>query len=236
MPQPDWLARLVVSLASADVVQGRTVPAPAQIANRNTFSHTICAEGEWGYYEACNIAYRREVLETLDGFDEGFHYALFRRGTTGPVFGEDIDLAWRAKRAGARVTFDRDAVVFHDIRRQSYWEHLRSLRRSEGLPRAVKRIPELRQLCRSGVFWRPAHPLALLAAGGVAAAVIRPTSLRRWLAASAAIAPYVRYRTTVEPTGRPRNRPVVIPLTLVSDLVETAVMAAGSIRYRTLVL
>jgi hypothetical protein len=46
----------------------------------------------------------------------------------------------------------------------------------------------------------------------------------------------VRYRTTVVPTGRPRNRPVVIPLTLLSDLVETAVMAAGSIRYRTLVL
>jgi hypothetical protein len=60
--------------------------------------------------------------------------------------------------------------------------------------------------------------------------------LGRWLVAGAAAAPYVRYRTKVVPTGRPRNRPAVIPLTLLSDLIETAVMAAGSIRYRTLVL
>lgn len=235
-PQPQWLRRLIADLAVADVVQGRTVPDPDQMIHRNAFSHTIYAEGEWGFYEACNMGYRRTVLEAQGGFDEAIQYAMFGARSTGPIFGEDTDLAWRAKRAGARSTFDADAVVFHDVRRQSYLEHLRSLRRREGVALTLKRIPELRELCHYRLFWRPSHPLAILAAAGMTAAATRPGSLRRALVGAALVAPYIRYRTTVVPTGRPRNRPVVIPLSLLSDLLETAVLAAGSVRYRTFVL
>src|SRR5437763_2530696 len=172
------------------------------------------------------MGYRRQLLEELGGFDESF-----RR-----PFGEDTDLAWRAKRSAARIVFEPTALVFHDVRRQTYAEHIHDLLRREGVVRAMKRNPEMRRLCRYGVFWRPAHPSALAAAVGLASAAAAPASRSRWMAAAALCLPYIHYRTRTFPTGRPRNRPVVIPLALASDLVEMAVLAVGSVRYRTLLL
>jgi glycosyltransferase involved in cell wall biosynthesis len=235
-PQPEWLGLLAKDLTDTDAVQGRTIPDPTQLDRRNAFSHTVYAEGEWGFYEACNMAYRREVLEAHAGFDAQFQYSLFNGQGTGPIFGEDTDLAWRAKRSGARIVFDPNAVVFHEVRRQGYLEHLRGLQRYEGLALAMKRVPELRALCRHRVFWRPAHPRALLAAAGVAAAARRPSSPGRLLLAAALSVPYVRYRRNVAPLGGTRNGPAVIALAFLSDLVETAVLAAGSVRYRTVIL
>ncbi len=236
VPQPGWLAALAAHMGHADGVQGRTVPDPDQLGHRNAFSHSVVVEDEWGFYEACNMAYRRDLLERLGGFDEGFRYRRGRR-VSGPIFGEDADLAWRAKRAGARLVFEPSALVLHDIRRQTYIEHLRQMRRREGVARAVKRNPELRdEVCRYNVFWRPAHPSALWAGIGLATAASSPRHPWRLLGAAAMCAPYVRYRTHTFPTGRPRNRPVVIPLALLSDLVEMGVLAAASVRYRTLVL
>src|SRR5205085_2258552 len=146
------------------------------------------------------------------------------------------DLAWRAKRSAARIVFEPVALVLHDVRRQTYAEHLRDLWRREGVVRAMKRNPEMRRLCRYGVFWRPAHPSALAAAAGVAAVAGRPRARSRWLAGVALCLPYIRYRTRTFPTGRPRNRPVVIPLALASDLAEIGVLAVASVRYRTLLL
>jgi GT2 family glycosyltransferase len=45
---------------------------------------------------------RREALEQLGGFDPQL-----------PIFGNDIDLGWRAARAGMRTMIVPDAVVFH---------------------------------------------------------------------------------------------------------------------------
>jgi glycosyltransferase involved in cell wall biosynthesis len=234
-PQPGWLAALLRALGGADVVQGRTLPDPDQMARRNAFSHSVVVEAEWGFYEACNIAYRRTVLEQLGGFDEGFRQER-RDHTSGPIFGEDTDLAWRAKRAGARIVFDPDALVLHDVRRQTYIEHLRQMRRREGVVRMVKRNPEIREICHYRVFWRPAHPSALWAGFGLLTAATAKRRPWRLLAGAALCAPYVRYRTAVHPTGLPSKRPVTIPLMLLSDLVEMAVLATASLRYRTLVL
>lgn len=225
-PGPGWLAWLAHRLQDADVVQGRTLPDPDQMSQRNAFSHSVLVEDEWGFYEACNMGYRRSVLEQLDGFDESF-----RR-----PFGEDTDLAWRAKRSGGRVVFESAALVLHDVRPQTYVEHLRDLRRREGVVRAMKHNPELRELCHYRVFWRPAHPSALWAAAGLATLAASRRSPWRAIAGAAMCAPYIRYRTHTFPTGRPRNRPAVIPLALLSDLVEMGVLAAASVRYRTLVL
>jgi glycosyltransferase involved in cell wall biosynthesis len=235
VPQPGWLAALLRALDDADVAQGRTLPDPDQMARGNAFSHSVVVEDEWGFYEACNMAYRRTLLEQLGGFDEGFHHK-WRDHTSGPVFGEDTDLGWRAKRAGARIVFEPDALVLHDVRRQTYVQHLRQMRRREGVVRLVKRNPEVRELCHYRVFWRPAHPPALWAGIGLATAATARRRPWRALAGLALCAPYVRYRTHTFPTGRTRNRPVVIPLALLSDFVEIGVLAAASVRYRTLVL
>jgi N-acetylglucosaminyl-diphospho-decaprenol L-rhamnosyltransferase len=50
---------------------------------------------------ACFLA-RREALEELGGFDEGYF-----------MYVEDVDLCWRAHQAGWRVVFVPDAVVTH---------------------------------------------------------------------------------------------------------------------------
>jgi hypothetical protein len=123
-PERRWLASLVEALGGADLAQGKTVPDPDQMANRNAFSHTVVVEGEWGYYESCNIGYRRALLERLGGFDEAFRSSSAARHRAGPMFGEDTDLAWRAKAAGARIAFEPGAVVLHDVRPQTYIDHL----------------------------------------------------------------------------------------------------------------
>ena len=69
---------------------------------------------------------RREMMEELGGFDEGFH-----------LYGEDIDLAYRAAKAGwerwyvpaAHVTHDYAAAIDRSfINRRTLW-HLRSMAR-----------------------------------------------------------------------------------------------------------
>ena len=56
-----------------------------------------------GWYETCNIAYPRELLERLGGFDAAF--AGNDRGDY-PVGGEDTDLGLRARAAGAELVFE----------------------------------------------------------------------------------------------------------------------------------
>ena len=76
---------------------------------------------------------RREMLEQLDGWDEGFRH-----------YGEDIDLAYRARRAGWEVWYVPGAVVEHEwaqvidrrfLTRHTLW-HLR------GMLRFVRKHPE----------------------------------------------------------------------------------------------
>ena len=69
---------------------------------------------------------RREMMEELGGFDEGFH-----------LYGEDIDLAYRAAKAGWERWYVPGAHVTHDyaaaidrafFSRRTLW-HLRSMAR-----------------------------------------------------------------------------------------------------------
>ena len=56
-----------------------------------------------------NLAFRREVFDTVGGFDEGFAY------------GSDTDFSWRVTDAGYRIRSVPDAIALHDtgtLRRQ----------------------------------------------------------------------------------------------------------------------
>jgi len=224
-PSPDWLAAIVAGLGTHAIVQGRTLPDPAQDANRGPFSHTMHVKGENGLYATCNIGYRREVLERVGGFDESFRWP----------YGEDIDLAWRAKEAGATTAFVRDAVVHHDIRPASVKAHLRDLRRRSGIVQVVRSHPALRSRFPQRLFVRPTHPQALLAAAGLAVALSsRPLAVR--LAGLALVGPYVHsFRVGAGPVDSDTHL-AHLPLSLISDLAEIGVLAAASVRERTLVL
>ncbi len=59
--------------------------------------------GEVNYLGAFNVSYRRSVLEEVDGFDESYRIAS----------GEDNDIAYRIKKIGYHLIFDKDIGVAH---------------------------------------------------------------------------------------------------------------------------
>lgn len=229
VPQPGWVAALVAPFGSgADLVQGRTAPHPGQLDRRGPFSRTIDVDHEAGFYETCNMAYRRELLERLGGFDEQFRYP----------HGEDTDLAWRALDAGARPAFAHDAVVWHDVTPSRFVDRLRDARRKEGTVLAVRRHPALRDRFEQRWFYRPSHVPALVSLAGALVAARNPRSPLHLAVGAALQVPYANYRYRgYEPINcRRRELPAYIPAFLVADLLDIAVLARASVRYRTLLL
>src|SRR2546429_543820 len=88
------LPRLVSALA-----QGKTVNNPDQQFD-GRFGWAPETTEERGFYETYNIAYRRDVLAQANGFDEGWRIDFpAKRSYRAPTWGEDTDLALRAKKA-----------------------------------------------------------------------------------------------------------------------------------------
>jgi GT2 family glycosyltransferase len=224
VPAAGWLAALVRELSDHDLVQGRTLPQPDQTARFGPFARSIDVTGEYGYYETCNMGYRRSALVDAGGFDESFRYP----------YGEDCDLAWRVKDGGGSSTFATDALVYHEVWPSDYRSHLRDKKRREGLVLALKKHPQLR--AQRGVFQNGAHSAALVAtASGVFLLVERgPAGLGVALTGGLTYAWFCR---------RYHHGPArkiqwfgILPLHFVADLCEVAVLARASARYRALVL
>jgi GT2 family glycosyltransferase len=230
-PTPGWLAALVEGLEQADLVQGRTLPHPDQLAAHGPFGRTLSEEEE-GLYPTCNMGYRRTVLERVGGFDPRFMITC-----------EDTDLALRARESGATSAWRPDALVYHDVHGSDYRAFLRDKLRWHGVALVVREHPSLRSKLHHGLFWKRSHAPALLAAGGIVLAAAGATRSGRGrglaiVVAATATVPYVRFRTRVAPLRGvgPRRRLALLPLALTGDLLEVGVMAAASVRYRTILL
>jgi GT2 family glycosyltransferase len=202
------------------------VPDPAQQHLLGPFARTMEVRSETGYYQTCNVGYRRSVLEAVGGFDDDLRQA-----------GEDIELATRAIAAGATTRFCEEAVVHHDVRPSNFRAHLRGTRRWAGIVLAVRKQPALRQRLHHGVVWKQSHLPALAAAAGIVTMLAARTARGRAIGATA-LAPYVRHRLIVQPLPHtePAKRVPLLPEALVADLAEVAVLAAASARYRCVVL
>ncbi len=225
-PTPTWVARLSAALADADLAQGVTVPNPAERDRWGPFSHTVEVLAPTGFYETCNIGYRRHWLEDLGGFDESYGY-----------YCEDTDLALRAISAGARARFVEDAVVHHAVGPSRLRSHLRALPRRAGLARLVRVHPEARALLARRWFHRPTHPPAIATAAALVVTALRPHSAPRWALLAASAGWYGRTCVaTWKAPARARWWPAVVPRALVADLAEVAVLARASLEERTLVL
>jgi GT2 family glycosyltransferase len=236
VPQDGWLAALLSGFAAADIVQGRTVANPTQPRD-GWFAWSPETLGPSGFYETCNIAYRRRLLEQLDGFDEGFYSGP--RGArepgkyTAPAWGDDTDLALRARAAGASAAFMDGAIVWHDIKPGGLVDRLRDLPRRSGVVAVVKRHPELRRSFDSPWFMDRAHAYVVVAAAGAVLIARQPRDPRRWVVAVALAWPWVRERGRYYPR---KVWPRVLPQWLVVDLMDVGVMAAASARARTFFL
>ena len=215
-----WLAALV-SAHRRDpgaVIQGHTEPHPDELHKHSAFSRSMLVDRPNAWFQTCNIAYPRDLLERLAGFDESFRYPA----------GEDTDLAWRAKRAGASTRFEPQARVLHAVHTLGAVRIARAARRWEDTVLCVKRYPELRSEYGMRVFWKPAHQrLAGMLLGVALARSTRGLSLVLAL-------PYVTYYRSQHSTYA--GTLASIPAHVLVDGAETLAMVRGSIRYRTLVL
>jgi glycosyltransferase involved in cell wall biosynthesis len=231
MPQPGWLQGLAGAIRSSDVVQGRT-EIDLSDGPPDAYARWIEVRDFTHFFETCNVAYRRALLERLDGFDESFG---FSRG--GAPNGEDIDLGWRATEAGATVSFAADAVVLHPVSWLSFGQRLRSQLRSARMVYAVRRHPGLREHLPGGrYFFDPAHPYAITTLAGLILAGFLPLPAAVPVGV-ASLAPYTWFRLRrSRPGGRRRELPVTIPGRWLIDVVDIAVLAAASARWRRVVL
>ena len=84
----------------------------------------LLSDREAEHIPGCNMAFRREALEAIGGFDPQFRVA-----------GDDVDICWRLQDAGHRLGFSPAAVVWHRRRDsvRAYWRQQRGYGAAEAL-------------------------------------------------------------------------------------------------------
>jgi glycosyltransferase involved in cell wall biosynthesis len=118
---PDWLTRLVYRLQQTDAaavggpnltpedgwLAGCVAAAPGQP------THVLESDQVAEHIPGCNMAFRRDTLLAINGFDPIYRAA-----------GDDVDVCWRLQQAGHWITFAPGAFVWHH-RRQGPRAYLR---------------------------------------------------------------------------------------------------------------
>jgi glycosyltransferase involved in cell wall biosynthesis len=134
VPQPGWLRAGLAALEGngLGVVQGATLPDPAIPLGR--WAATQHVEGPTAFFESCNIFFRREALQAVGGFAEGFGY-----------FCEDTALGWSVVLAGWDRSYAGEAVVLHDVLHPGLRWFLRRGLMYGNFAAIVRREPELRK-------------------------------------------------------------------------------------------
>jgi GT2 family glycosyltransferase len=121
-PDSDWLHYLAAGLREPGHggIGGPNVPpeddgrtAECVAAAPGGPIHVLVSDREAEHVPGCNMAFRKQALEEIGGFDERFHVA-----------GDDVDLCWRLQEAGWKLGFSAGAVVMHR-RRDSARRYLR---------------------------------------------------------------------------------------------------------------
>lgn len=107
---PGWLEALVAATETYDVVGGyRDVTQLNRTRVQRWRSPPLLRPtpplGFLPYPNSASVALRRNVFESLGGWDESFIFG-----------GEDVDLGWRAQLAGYSLGFSKDAWVHYRLR------------------------------------------------------------------------------------------------------------------------
>ncbi|MGH7538705.1 MAG: glycosyltransferase [Gemmatimonadales bacterium] len=132
-PDPDWLRHLAATfLRTTDVGVGGPNIAPrgdGPIARCIAHApgnpvHVMLSDREAEHIPGCNMAFRRDALEAIGGFDEQFRVA-----------GDDVDVCWRLRERGWTLGFSPAAVVWHHRRNsvRTFWKQQVGYGRAEGL-------------------------------------------------------------------------------------------------------
>ena len=220
-PDPCWLERLAAAAdgSPATILQGRTEPDPDEDHLLHGRARSIEILDLDGWYPTCNIAYPRELLERLGGFDEDFPTS----------WGEDTDLGFRAAAEGAEVRFVADAVVHHAVHARTIGDAVAEALRRDSIPMVIARHPESRRHLYLGVFVRRTHASFLLAVAGLLFARRAP------LISLLAALPYLGARRRLTATTLPKAL-AHLPANAIVDGAEVFAVGRAAIRHRVLVL
>lgn len=132
-PDPDWLTYLAATFRATPHVGvgGPNLPPPgdgavaACVANSpGGPNHVLLSDREAEHLPGCNMAFRRDALLAIGGFDPRFRVA-----------GDDVDVCWRLQAAGGTLGFHPGAVVWHHRRNsvRAYWRQQRGYGHAESL-------------------------------------------------------------------------------------------------------
>jgi GT2 family glycosyltransferase len=110
---PDWLTHLVHQLirGGAAAVGGPNLTpqdgwlAACVAAAPGQPTHVLVSDQVAEHIPGCNMAFRREALEAINGFDPQYRKA-----------GDDVDVCWRLRHEGLGITFAPGAFVWHHRR------------------------------------------------------------------------------------------------------------------------
>lgn len=111
MPAPEWLRFLVIALMEGhfDGVGGPNASPPVRGYVQAALAvapgapcHVMLDNQSAEHVPGCNMAFRKDVLERIGGFDPQFRKA-----------GDDVDLCWRLIEAGSRIAYAPAAWVWH---------------------------------------------------------------------------------------------------------------------------
>ena len=132
-PDPGWLKQLALAFRSGEYagVGGPNVP-PADdswmgecVANApGGPAHVLLSDREAEHIPGCNMAFRREHLIAIGGFDPQFRVA-----------GDDVDICWRVRERGWSLGFSPTATVYHHRRDslRAYWKQQVGYGKAEAL-------------------------------------------------------------------------------------------------------
>jgi GT2 family glycosyltransferase len=129
----DWLSYLVAKMehTGLSAVGGPNFPPPeddmvpaAVAVSPGGPTHVLVSDEVAEHIAGCNMAFRRDVLLGLGGFDPVYRAA-----------GDDVDLCWRLQNAGYTIGFAPAAVVWHFRRNtvEAYLDQQKGYGKAEAL-------------------------------------------------------------------------------------------------------
>jgi O-antigen biosynthesis protein len=132
-PDPQWLTYLAATFMNTTyaAVGGPNIPPPGGgdvaecVANAPGGPvHVLVSDQEAEHIPGCNMAFRKECLEAIGGFDPQYRAA-----------GDDVDVCWRLQQRGWALGFSPSAVVWHHRRNsiRAYWKQQKGYGRAEAL-------------------------------------------------------------------------------------------------------
>lgn len=132
-PDPHWLSYLAAAFRASDHagIGGPNIPPPTEetVAEWVAYApggpvHVLLDDTVAEHLPGCNMAFRRECLEAIGGFDPHFRTA-----------GDDVDLCWRLQARGWTLGFSPGAMVWHRRRNSvaAYWRQQKGYGRAEAM-------------------------------------------------------------------------------------------------------